>query len=65
MAMKPKLSDLKLMFDKLEKKQIDDLMMTYVSGLHNSIAKMDYKEMFLWGSLAYVLDQLQEKDKKD
>lgn len=58
----PQLSDLKLMFDKLEKKQLDELMMTYIDGLHNSIHKKDFKSMFLWSSLAYVLDQLQEND---
>ena len=62
---KPQLSDLRLMFDKLEKKQIDDLLMTYIQGLHNSVNKMDYKEMFLWSSLAFVISQLQENEKKD
>ena len=62
---KPQLSDLKKMFDKLEKQQIDDLMMTYVTGLHTSVAKHDFKQMFLWSSLAFVLNQLQENEKKD
>lgn len=62
---KPKLSDLKLMFDKLEKKQIDDLMMTYVNGLHNSIGKVDYPQMFLWSSLAFVLSELQNNEERD
>jgi len=52
------------MFDKLEKNQIDDLMMTYINGLHNSVGKKDFKQMFLWSSLAYVLSELQETEKK-
>jgi hypothetical protein len=54
-----------MMFDKLEKKQIDDLMMTYVTGLHTSIAKVDYPQMFLWASLAFVISELNENEKNN
>ena len=58
------LDDLNAMLEKLDKHQVDDLMMSYMEGLKDSVKNMDFKMMFMWSSVAYVLSELLEKLEK-
>jgi hypothetical protein len=55
------LDDLYAMFEKLSRDQLNELMMTYVQGLHQSVKEKDFKQMFLWSCLAYTLNELERK----
>lgn len=62
---KVKLEDLNAMLEKLEKAQVDDLMMVYAEGLREAVQKKDFKAMFTWSAFAFVINELLEELEKN